>query len=83
MRSRKDICMNYYAYASLGNRYVRVHTGPCSYCQEGQGINAHARTNQSKWYGPYDTLEAVSAFVKTLKQKNTRTCKYCLDGRKL
>lgn len=57
---------------------ARIHKGPCSFCNHGQGTNKQKpRGNgNGEWRGPYKTIAAVNhAAVKT-KRPVTR-CKHC------
>ena len=73
--------MNYYLYESDINRKVRVHIGNCKFCKEGKVI-AGTPALTSRWHGPFDTLAAAKEVAKSLKQKDTRTCALCLDGKR-
>jgi hypothetical protein len=55
--------------------------GSCKFCKEGKGISTTRQTD-ARWHGPFDTLEAAKVFAKTIKKKDTRTCRHCLDGRR-
>lgn len=74
--------MNFYVYEDDETKRVRVHTGRCGHCKEGQGRKSGRRPN-NRWHGPYTTLSAAQTFAKTLKKKDTRTCGTCLEGSKV
>lgn len=69
--------MNFYVYEDTINRRIRVHVGSCTYCKEGNGMNA-TRLSENRWHGPFATLEEAQVLAQSLKRKNTRTCLSCL-----
>ncbi len=73
--------MNFYVYEDDTRRLLRVHTGHCQYCNDGQGRKLTHSFNK-RWHGPYVTLTEAQAFATSLKRKNTRTCAACLNGKR-
>ncbi len=69
--------MNFYVY-EYEKRYVRIHAGRCKHCNEGQGKHVTGEL-YGRWHGPYPTLEKARVFSKTLKIKNIRACRFCLE----
>jgi hypothetical protein len=73
---------NFYVYEDNKNKKVRVHVGHCNYCRDGKGLLTWTQEPAKKWYGPYDSLEEAQTLAKTLPEKDIRTCRHCLEGKR-
>lgn len=73
--------MNYWIYENWtvvkGGR-TTIHTGDCSYCNEGQGMDKIKDPDRNgKWHGPFESYE--NAKKRALGLRNiVRDCGRCI-----
>jgi hypothetical protein len=73
--------MNYWVYENWtvvkGGR-TTIHTGECSYCNEGRGMDKTKDPNRNgKWHGPFDGYEQAQKRAKKLRDE-VRDCSICI-----
>lgn len=56
---------------------ARVHHGECSFCDHGRGIHSYDSGRNSRWHGPYPSMDAAMTKAISLGRIDTRLCTYC------
>lgn len=70
--------ISYYVFEnwSVRPKKSRVHIADCIWCNHGKGIHAEASGRNSRWHGPFDTLEKALAVAEDTGNPVT-VCKKC------
>ena len=72
--------MKYYIYETsmYGPHRTMVHSGDCSWCNEGTGTsNGTYDPKYAEWHGPYATMEearGISAKLKDVVESGVHNC---------
>lgn len=73
--------MNYWIYENwtvVKGRRTTIHTGNCSYCNEGLGTDKIKDSDRNgKWHGPFDNYQDAKSRAKELRF-TVRDCSKCI-----
>lgn len=62
--------------ATTGGKAI-VHTGNCSFCREGKGIQRQDSGRNGEWHGPFTTREEAYECAKRCNRAVTDFCTFC------
>lgn len=76
-KSDSDHNVTYYVYEDLPTNSAKLHLSSCSYCNNGKGFQSNVTDMNTKWYGPFNTLQEAEMVAVGTGRKYIDTCKIC------
>jgi len=69
--------MTYYVYDDLPTNSAKLHVSSCSYCNNGKGFQPNVTGMNTKWHGPFNTLQEAEEIAVGTGRKYIDKCKVC------
>ncbi len=64
--------MRYLVQANYRHKYASIHKEDCGFAK-----SPKHRTDNTAWFGPYDTLEAARERARIAYRNDIRECTFC------
>ena len=73
--------MPYYICENRPTSKAIIHLDDCGHCNHGRGRSRGPVAKNSRWHGPFKTLENARRLAANLQQRDTRDCYWCMRWR--